>query len=494
MKRLVKLLLSRTSFILLLLLAQIAFFFVTIDFLTSFPYVNTALYVITTIIVIFLIYKEENPAYKLSWIVPIMVFPLFGGLFYLFYQNTNVSRRVVRLLGNIDQERIKFLELPLPVSTSKVANYLSHLGFASYGETDITFYDSGPALFNAMKEAMQQATTSIYIEFFIIRKGQMWSEFLEILTKKAKQGVDIKIIYDDFGSATLPYRYPKKLKALGIDAYSFNPMSPHLNFQMNYRSHRKHIIIDNDIGFTGGINVGDEYIDLKRPFGHWQDSGIKLVGDAAKMMAINFIDQLRFTTQEQVALPYPKIDQQSLNLKALTIPFVDAPIDKHTTNKNVYLQIIHEAKHTLYITTPYLIIDYELLEALKFAKSSGVDVKIIIPRKPDKRLVYMVTESYARELSQAGIDIYKYSPGFIHSKMMIADGHTAMIGSCNLDYRSLYLHFENSVYLRNHEEIAKIEAHFHELIQVSENLKNFKRRPVFYRIIQIILRGFSSVL
>lgn len=494
MKRLLRLLLSRTTFILLLLLAQIAFFFFTVNFVSQYRYAHTILYVITVIIVMYLLYKEENPVYKLTWIIPIMIFPLFGGLFYLFYKNTNISKKAINLYQSIENKRISETKDMPKHSESKITNYLHLLGYPSFIHTKTEFFSGGEVLFDDLKQTLKQAKKFIYLEFFIISKGVLWNDILAILKEKASEGLDIKIIFDDFGSSQLPYNYKKELKTYGIDAYNFNPMKPHLNFQMNYRNHRKVVIIDGIIAYTGGINIGDEYVNLESPFGHWQDAGIKLEGDAVYSLLAGFLDQLRFLTTDQVQIDYKPISNTIHLNKSIVTPFFDAPLDKEYTTKNIYMQMIYKAKSYIYIATPYLILDYELMTALKFAASSGVDVRIMIPAIPDKKIIYMVTESYARELSLSGIKVFKYTPGFIHSKFMIVDDTEALIGTVNLDYRSLFLHFENSVYLRHDPSILDMKNHFESLIEVSTDFSLAKQPNLIYRFFQILLKGFSSIL
>lgn len=494
MKRLLRLLLSRTTFILLLLLSQIAFFFVTINYLAQYQYVHTGLYIITVIIIAYLIYKEENPIYKLSWIIPIMIFPLFGGLFYLFYKNTNVSRKAIRLYDTIELDRLAYIQKNHEIAHDKISNYLHKIGWPAYQNTKSTFFGSGTSIFDDMKKEIKQAKSYIYMEFFIINKGKLWDEILELLIEKVKQNVKVILIYDDYGSSNLPYNYTKKLAVFGIEAYNFNPMKPHLNFQMNYRNHRKIVVIDGKIGYTGGINIGDEYVNLIHPFGHWQDAGIKLEGEAVQALALGFLDQLRFHTKDVNQIDYTPKYVPDFTSKSIAIPFFDAPLDKEFTTKNIYMQMIHNATSSIDIATPYLILDYELVSALKFAVSSGVKVNIIIPYIPDKRIVFMVSESYAKELSNHGIHVYKFKPGFIHSKMMVVDQKEALIGTVNLDYRSLYLHFENSVYLKNDPSIKEMKHHFDELIEQSININDLKHPNLIYKFLQLILKGFSSIL
>jgi len=493
MKQLLRMILSRTFLILLLLLFQIVLFFLMVNYVAQFKYITTGLYTISVVIVIYLITREENPAYKLSWIIPILVFPLFGGIFYLLYRRRNISKKVLARHNQIDVDRKKNVEHVKSSYQSKDLNYLSRNSWPHYKHTKTTFLASGEILFENLLNDLKQAKTFIFMEFFIIKKGTMWTQTLEVLKEKAKQGVEVKLIYDDFGSSTLPNHYTETLSTYGIQVVNFNPMRIHLNFAMNYRDHRKIVVIDGKIAYTGGINIGDEYINIKHPYGHWQDAGIKLEGDAVWSLIIGFLENWRFTTNENIDYSIYRIDHQTES-PGFVAPFTDTPLDQETTSKNLYVSLISQASKTIYITTPYLIIDNELMTALKYAAKSGVKVKIIIPYIPDKKIIYMVTKSYASELVEAGVEVYRYKPGFIHSKMMIVDGIRAMIGTANLDFRSLYLHFENNVYLEQTDSIKDMVSFFDEVTKQSILETNSSKSNIFYRLVQVLLRGFSSIM
>ncbi len=497
MKKLLRMILSRTSVILLLLLLQIALFFVILHYISKLTYVHTILYVISDIIVVYLIYKEENPVYKLSWIIPILIFPLFGGLFYLFYKNRNVSKKVINHYYISEKERYDFLNQyqKQKVKEHKIGTYLHSIGWMTFKHTSSSFLGSGELMFESMLEALRNAKKYIFLEFFIIKEGKMWDDILTILKSKVEAGVEVFLIYDDFGSSTLPYKYAKMLKSYGIHAYAFNPMRIHLNFAMNYRDHRKIVIIDGIEAFTGGINIGDEYINLEHPFGHWLDAGIKISGSAVTSLVINYVNTLKFMHQDTLNIDdyVVKTFDESENHDIL-IPFSDAPIDNELTHKNIYLSMISQAKKEILITTPYLIIDNELTTSLKLAARSGVKVKIIIPYIPDKKLVFLVTETYADELVSSGVEIYRYKPGFIHSKMIIVDDEIAMIGTANLDFRSLYLHFENSVYLENKQTINDMHAWFIKTLSDCVLASDLKKSNVLVRALKVFLRGFASLM
>ncbi|PKK98068.1 MAG: cardiolipin synthase [Tenericutes bacterium HGW-Tenericutes-2] len=493
MKRLVRMIVSRTTLILLLLLAQIALFFVLVEYVSNIGDWSIAFYTVSIIIVIYLVAKEENPYYKISWIIPILVFPLFGGLFYLFYRQRNLSSKVLQRHLNIDLNRYDYVHTIENKLKTKKANYLDNQNWPAYSNTKTDFLASGEAMFEAMLKDIQNAKKYIFLEFFIISPGEMWDSLLKVLREKIKEGLDVKLVFDDFGSSALPFRYEKKLRKMGFDVINFNPMRIHLNFAMNYRDHRKIVVIDGNVGYTGGINIGDEYINKISPFGHWLDAGIRIEGKAVWSLVISFLETYRFMGKKDIDYEHYKGDLVSES-DGYVAPFGDTPLDKELTTKNMYLSMLSAANTSIDITTPYLIIDNELNTALKLAAKSGVKVRIIIPHVPDKRIVYMVTESYVPELIQAGCNVYRYEPGFIHSKMMIVDNNKAMIGTANLDFRSLYLHFENSVFLDGCQTINEMTKFFDSTIEKSICITKSGKRNIIYRLIQVMLKGFSTLM
>jgi len=497
MKKLIRLILSRTSFILLLLLLQILLFIVLLEYLANFPYVSWIMYGITFLIVLYLLYNETNPVYKISWIIPILLFPLFGGVFYLFYKQRNVNKKVLHRFTFFEESRYLYFENILTYDPNHhISTYLkSTKNFSDY-HTKTTYLNTGTSMFESMKTEMKKAKKYIFLQFFIIKTGKMLDEILDILKTKINEGVEVFIIYDDFGSSTLPYHYKKSLQKLGINTFVFNPMRFHLNFAMNYRNHQKIVIIDGKIVFTGGMNIGDEYINLESPYGYWKDAGIMLEGPACSPFVYNAFHTINFI-EKNAAYNFKKYIYQDFDLTktyGITIPFTDSPMDQELTNKNVYFSLITQAKKSIYITTPYLIIDNELKTALIVAARSGVDVHIIIPYIPDKKIVYMVTKSYAEELAKENIHIHQYKKGFIHSKMIVVDEQKAMIGTANLDFRSLYLHFENSVYLENNITVKAMIEDIHTIIDESINLIDAKPSHMLTNLLKYILRGFSSIM
>ncbi|HBG10202.1 MAG TPA: cardiolipin synthase, partial [Firmicutes bacterium] len=314
----------------------------------------------------------------------------------------------------------------------------------------------------------------IFLEYYIIEEGIMWNSILEILARKAQAGVDVRLIYDDLGCIfKLPKNYDKKLEALGIKTERFHPLKPMLSAALNYRDHRKLLIIDGHTGFTGGINLADEYINVVEKFGHWKDSAFLLKGDAVWSLTAMFLAMWEYLRGEPDTLEDfmpPRLEHLPPN-GGFIQPFADNPLDDETVSETVYFNLINRAQDYVYIFTPYLILDNEMLSALGAAAKTGVDVRIITPHVPDKRLVHAVTRSYYYPLLQSGVKIYEYTPGFMHSKAIVADDRIAVVGTVNLDYRSLYLAFENAVWLYDTESVLQIRDDFLETLQICQEMR-----------------------
>lgn len=413
---------NRLTIILLLVFLQITLFILMITYVSSFWQWNVIFTILSITIVMGLISKDDNPTYRMAWIIPILIFPVVGGAFYLFYRYRNISSKSIKKHLEIERNRKYFIQHIEPVLHSKEANYLLSQNFKSYEHTKTLYLDAGEKVFKSFLEDIKAAKSFIFLEFFIIKKGKMWNELLTLLKEKAREGVEIKLIYDDFGASKMPINLPKQLKAFNISAYKFNPMSIRINFGNNYRNHRKIIVIDNKVGYSMGCNIGDEYINLESPLGHWLDTGIRLEGDAVWAMTLMFLDVLNFISDETIDFNRYDLKHAPILNDGYIIPFSDTPLDKEEVTKNVYLSLIYSATKSLKITTPYLIIDPEFKHAIRLAAKSGVDVSIIIPKTPDKKYVYWVTKSHLPALLKDGVNIYTYTPGFMHAKMMIVDG------------------------------------------------------------------------
>lgn len=493
-KKLYKRIVNRLTFILIFLMLQIALFFAVIYYFSEMLWqLNTFFIIVSAIIIFFLLVKEENPYYKVKWIIPILLFPVFGGVFYLLYRFRNLNPKTLNQHHEIERNRHYFVDNLNAASQSREARYLKRFGWPSYTETTPHFLDSGEAFFDALLNDIKQAERFIFIEFFIIRPGKMWDALLKLLKEKASEGVEVVVIYDDFGSAAFSRKYPKTLKKYNIEVHIFNPIKLRLNFGGNYRDHRKITVIDGKIGYAVGNNIADEYINVVRPHGEWADSGIRLEGRAVWSLTLAFLDVLSFITPSSRDYNSYYNDHKTMS-DGTVIPFAETPLDNEEVTKSLFLHLINNAQHSISITTPYLIIDPEMKNALRHAAKSGVDVSIIIPKIPDKKIVYMVTESHLSLLLKDGVKIYKYTPGFMHAKMVIIDSQKAVIGSTNFDYRSLYLHFENGVYLENSTAIEAMDNYFIKSMERSKIIEEDDKYSLFYRFFQMFFRMFAGLM
>jgi len=493
-KNIYKRIVNRLTMIMLFLMLQIALFFMIVYYFSElFWQLNTVFVILSAIIIFFLLVKEENPYYKVRWIIPILIFPVFGGMFYLLYRIRNIPPKTIEEHLEIERNRHYFADDLPPVSTLHEAVYLKRLGWPSYKGTNTHFLDSGNAFLDSVLEKIKTAEKYIFIEFFIIRPGKMWDALLDVLKDKAKEGVEVVIIYDDFGSSAFPRNYPEILKKYNIEAHIFNPIKLRLNFGGNYRDHRKIVVIDGIYGYTCGNNIADEYIGIEKPHGNWADTGILLEGEAVWSLTLAFLDVLSFISQSSRNYNDYYVAQTFEN-DGVIIPFAETPLDKEETTKSLFLHLIYNANHTIKITTPYLIIDPEMKNALRHAAKSGINVSIILPKIPDKKIVYMVTESHLPLLIKDGVNVYRYTPGFMHAKMMIIDEEKAVIGSANFDYRSLYLHFENNVFLKGAASIEAMNNYFMSVLEQSKQVEKGERYSLTYRFLQLFFRMFAGLM
>ena len=445
---------------------------------------------------------SQKSAFKVGWILLILLMPLFGVTVYIMFNHQRATRSfagaVERSCLAVEQAyRLPCREQEAP--REGLARYLDGRGFPLYGNTDSRFLPLGEDAFAAMLEAMEQAERYIFLEFFIIEEGKMWQSILEVLKRKAAQGVQVRLIYDDLGCFfLLRPDYPMLLKQYGIQCAAFNPFRPMLTAKQNNRDHRKILSVDGKVAFTGGINLADEYINEVEKFGHWKDTAVRLEGHGAWGLTAMFLQSwyLCAREKEDPAIFYPWQDIPCPTAGSGRVqPYCDSPMDRENVGEAVYLQIIHAAQRYLYISTPYLIIDDTMVSALILAAKRGVDVRIITPHRWDKRLVHITTRSYYRELLHGGVKIYEYTPGFIHSKVFLSDDKVATVGTVNLDFRSLYLHFECGVCLYGTESVAGIKQDTDRLLaQCQPITPDHCRSNIFLRIVQDVMRLFAPLL
>lgn len=440
-------------------------------------YFDTIARLLSVVVVLFIISKYEETGYKMCWIMLILIMPVFGGLMYVVFGNKNPSKRLRRKydkqLSCVDNDPLdeEVLNLVEDLSIQSQMRYIAREGFNGFVNTNTTYYKSGEENFEALINDLKSAKKFIFMEYFIVQEGYMFDTILSILKEKVNEGVEVRFMYDDVGCLmTLHPNYYKKLQSYGIKAIAFNKIVPYLALVMNNRDHRKITIIDGNIGYTGGINIADEYINKKIRFGHWKDTGIRLEGCGVKNLTKMFLTMWNVGVDgnEDYTKYYPIED--SIHTEGIVMPYGDTPLDQVYVGQDICLNMINQAREYIYICTPYLIINEVIQSALILASRRGVDVRICTPGIPDKKMVFRVTRSYYGALLQAGVKIYEYTPGFLHAKNFVCDDKVATVGTVNMDYRSLFLHFECGVYLYNTKTVIDIRDDFIDTISKGEEI------------------------
>jgi cardiolipin synthase len=462
MAKLFKVLKSRLVLVGIAILVQIGWSIFFLERLTSYSIlINISFRLLSVMILLYLIRKDVNSAYKIAWIITIMALPLLGGVLYVMVGNKKPSKRLAGQMAKVKadmkdtmQQNQKILE-EIREKDERVAGNVAYIGtygpYPVWKNTKVDYYPLGEDLFAAMLEDLRKAEHYIFLEYFIIEKGFMWDSILELLEEKVKEGVDVRLIYDDVGCVSLlPVHYTEQMEAKGIKCMAFNRFVPVLSLVMNNRDHRKIMVIDGHTAYNGGVNLADEYINRKERFGHWKDTGVRLHGDAVYNFTMMFLEMWNaFRTPEQdysVFLPH-MWHPQAFEEDGYVLPYSDTPLDNETLGENVYINILNQAKNYVYIATPYLLISDEMENALCLAAKRGVDVRILMPGIPDKPMVFFMAKSYYPPLLEAGVRIYEYTPGFVHAKSYVCDDQVATVGTINMDFRSLYLHFECGTFL-----------------------------------------------
>ena len=458
--------------------------------------INTFYSILSFILVFGLIRNSKSYSYTLTWIILILLFPLPGTLLYIIIGRNKRNSKVLKNIKKIEKENKKYLVQDKRVRKKfKDKGKLKYLSdFTGYPVTinnDIKYYSIGEEVFEEMLIELKKAEKFIFFEYFIVAHGKMWNSILEILEEKAANGVDVRVMYDDLGCiSTLKSSYPKELKKKGIKCVVFNNLNPIAGVIMNNRDHRKILVIDGKVAFSGGINIADEYINAIDRFGHWKDNGIKIEGEAVWNYSVMFLTMWNAYKNEDK--DFKKFKYNFMDKKAdngFACPYGETPLDDEITGEDIYLTIINQAKEYVYIFTPYLIIDTDMINALSLAAKRGVDIRIVIPGIPDKKIVYTVSESYVETLVKNGVKVYKYTPGFVHSKVFVSDDTIATVGTINMDYRSLYLHFECGLYLEDVKCIKDIKSDLVKTISVSHEVSKEEASPnIIKGIWQAILR------
>lgn len=462
-------------------------------------------------LVCYLINKEEtNPAYKLSWTILILIIPIVGAFLYIFFhiqfgtiffnEKKNRMIKMTRPLIPQDYDVIKELEEESAYS-GRLAKYINNFGgYPVYRNSYIKYFSIGEEKYKYLIEELEKAQKYIFLEYFIIDEGEMFSNILDILERKVKEGIEVRLMYDGMGTQVhRSHKFKKMILDKGIKLRVFNEFRPFLTSAQNNRDHRKVVVIDGITVFSGGINIADEYINRVERFGHWKDTAIMVKGEAVRSFTVMFIQMWEFKNKS--LSDYQKYFPEQSNLKVdnqggFIQPYADTPTDNELTGELVYMNIINKAKDYVYITTPYLIIDNEMITALTFAAKSGVDVKIIVPHVPDKSYVNILAWNYYKELIKFGVKIYEYMPGFIHAKNFVSDDETAVVGTINMDYRSFYLHFECAAIMYKTSSVYDIKLDFLNTLSKSRmiTLKDCNNRSLLKKIAGGFLRMIAPLL
>ncbi len=500
---------SRKTFSTLILALQLAFIAVGFTKLReNMVYLYSLCSFISLILAIFEINRDENPEFKLTWVLLIGLVPVFGAILYLYVHSDVISKGLQKKLSVIENTSKKYMYWGMDNRETIKAhtkhhfglfNYLyERCGYPAYEVDELKYYGSGEDFFEAFTEDLKKAKSFIFIEFFIIRPGLMWQTVLDILLEKVKEGVEVRLMYDGMGCMTLlPSDYPELLEKQGIKCKVFSPIRPFLSTYQNNRDHRKITVIDGNIAYTGGVNLGDEYINKLVRFGKWKDSAIRFTGDAVNTFTVLFMQLWEVASREsQNYERYLVAHPDKPGIKGYIAPYSDSPVDNEAMGERVYLDIINTAEKYVHIMTPYLVLGNEMLSAMKYAVKRGVDVKIIMPSIPDKKYAFNLARTYYPELIEAGVKIYEYTPGFVHSKVCVSDGIKAVVGSINFDFRSLYLHYECAVYVYGDDEIGNIEKDYKHTLKECRQFKSedYKKIKLYKRIFGRTLRLFAPLM
>ncbi|WP_292214266.1 cardiolipin synthase [Butyrivibrio sp.] len=471
----------------------------------TWHWLSMLLTVISVLVVLGIYSMYKTASIKMPWIMLIMAMPVAGLVLYLLVGLNGSTNKMRRRYEAIDKVLLPLLpeDSEIQKEIKKDAPYLANIthyikkysGYPVYKNTDITYFDDALKGIEAQKDALKQAKEFIFMEYHAIEDAESWHSIQDILEEKVKEGVEVRVFYDDMGSiGFVNTDFVKRLRAKGIRARVFNPFAPGLNLFLNNRDHRKITVIDGKIGFTGGYNIANEYFHLAEPYGFWKDTGIKLEGDAVKSLTVTFLEMwnaIKGNDIDDVTFDrYLRDYEYTAGNKGYVVPYADNPMDGEQVGEEVYMSIANMAKDYVWFITPYLIITEEMTHTLSLAAKRGVDVRIVTPGIPDKKIVYSLTRSYYNGLARNGVKIYEYTPGFCHAKMSIADDFVATCGTINLDYRSLYHHFENGCLYADCDAVKKTKEDFEQIFKESKEVTEYyaSGRGAFLRFSQLILR------
>ena len=503
-KKILRVLFGRTMVVLALLALQFFLLFSRLyDLLRDIPLLFGGVEVFTAAMLLHILNSRDNPSFKLTWCILVAVLPVFGTLLYFFIRFDVGHRMVRKLVDSSIRQSTPFLpaqqELMEQIrrEDKNLYNLAHYTGFPVYAGTDVQYFPLGEDMFQELLVRLEQAERFIFMEYFTLAPGYFWDSVLEILTRKAAEGVEVRFLYDGMAAlANLPYDYPKQLEGSGIHCKIFSPVRPFVSTHYNNRDHRKITVIDGEIAFTGGINLEDRYINRETVYGHWKDTAIMIRGQAAQGFTLMFLQLWNHNEKTQIYEPWLALPDQMIESQGYVMPYGDSPLDREQVGKMVYIHILNQATDYVYIMTPYLILDNETLTALTFAAKRGVDVRLVLPHIPDKKYAFVLARSHYAELFDAGVKIYEYTPGFVHGKVFLSDDRHAVVGTVNLDYRSLYHHFECAAYLYQVPALQDIKADFEDTFDKSHPItrEDIKSQSLLARLTGRILKLIAPLL
>lgn len=504
MKNILKVLTNKIFIIALLILVQFVFILtVARNIIFRYNFIYAIMMILSTLIVIYVVNRDENPSYSLAWSIVILVFPPLGAVVYLLIGGRQTPKllreKISHTFGhdNLVQDHKVIDELKAyDVNIHRQTQYISNgSDFPVFRNRKARYLETGEKKFEVMLEEIKKAEKFIFLEYFIIKDGYMWQTLLNLLKTKVKEGVDVRLIYDDWGCAAFK-NLQKQCDEAGIEAFAFNPIVPKLAIQMNNRSHRKACIVDGRIGIVGGLNIADEYINKIERFGHWKDTAVIFEGEAVHSLTSMFLQFYQYYKKVEVDIESYRYEFKDECDSGYIQAFADAPTDDYDLGLASHLNLINNATEYVYIQTPYLIVGYEMIQALKNAATSGVDVRIILPGIADKKLVNQVTKSNYESLIKGGVKVYEYTPGFVHSKTMVADDKIATIGTTNMDFRSYYMHFESTMVFIDNDVVMDCKLDAEKTFKLSKemSLEDVYKTPGILRLLRGFMNIFSGLL
>ncbi len=470
------------------------------------PYFYLLMWATEIACVIQIVASNENPDYKVPWLLIVLVVPVVGLMLYIMFHSRMLKKKYIERMESLknhaytkdDTEEFSRLEVENVTARNQAKMLCSISESHLFRNTKQRYFALGDEMFPAMLEDLKKAEEFIFLEYFIIEEGRFWNSILDVLKEKAASGVEVRVVYDDIGCMnTLPGNYWRTLRTYGIQAAPFAMLRGNADSEFNNRSHRKIMVIDGKVGYTGGVNIADEYINAMERFGHWKDTGLRLEGEAVRELAKLFLLDFGLNVRKEPEILQDYFPEYSVLDDGYMVPFGDGPVPvyQHQVGKCVIQNMLNQAQWYVWMMSPYLIIDSELCMSIENAARRGVDVRIIVPHIPDKKLIFEMTQSYYPRLTAAGVQIYEYKPGFIHAKCYLADDEIAMVGTINLDYRSLVHHFENGVWMYRCGCIESIRKDFADTFEKSIRVdESMLRKGILQKLIRSLVKIFSPML